>query len=74
MSLETIIYFEYNKMEEGYWISEYLLEQIKAKALPIAEALYSGYELLFKFDNATSHAIYAKNILQVMHINKDLGD
>lgn len=47
-----------------------MLEQIKAKALPIVEALYPGYELLFIFDNATNHVIYAKNILQAMHINK----
>ena len=54
-------------------MGEHLLQQIKAKALPIAEALYSGYKLLFMFDNVTSHAIYAKNALQVAHMNKDPG-
>ena len=58
-------------MEEGYWIGEHLLDQIKTKALPIGEALYPGYELLFMFDNATSHAIYAKDALQVVHMNKE---
>lgn len=41
-------------------------------ALPIAEALlYPEYELLFMFNNATSHA---KDVLQVTHMNKSPGD
>ena len=36
--------------------------------------MYLGYELLFIFDNATSYAIYAKDPLQVTHMNKSLGD
>ena len=50
-------------MEESYWTGEHLLDQIKAKVLPIGEALYPGYELLFIFDNA----------LQVAQINKGPG-
>ena len=46
------------------------MDQIKTKALPIKEVLYPRYELLFMFDNATSHAIYAKDALQVAYINK----
>ena len=60
-------------MEEGYWTGKHLLEQIKAKALPIAKALYPEYELLFMFDNATSYAIYAKYALQVTRMNKKPG-
>ena len=71
--LETATYFEYGKIKEGYWTNKHLLEQIKAKALPIAEALYLGYELLFMFDNATIHAIYAKDALQVIYMNKMPG-
>ena len=40
------------------------------KALPIAEALYPGYSLLFLFDNANSHSVYAKNALQAKDMNK----
>ena len=29
--LEVVIYFEYSKMEEGYWIGEHLLDQIQTK-------------------------------------------
>ena len=43
------------------------------KALPIAEALYPGYSLLFLFDNATSHSVYAKDVLQVKDMNKGAG-
>lgn len=60
---EAITYFEYNKIEEGYWTGKHLLDQIKSKALSITKALYIGYELLFIFDNVTSHAIYIKDAL-----------
>lgn len=47
------------------------MDQIETKALPIGEALYLRYELLFIFDNVTSHAIYAKDVLQVVFMNKE---
>ncbi len=40
------------------------------KALLIGKALYPVYELLFLFDNATSHSIYAPDALQVAYMNK----
>lgn len=43
------------------------------KSLPGAETLYSGYSLLFFFDNSISHSVYAKNALQIKDINKDTG-
>lgn len=43
------------------------------KALPIAEALHPGYLLLFLFDNATSHAVYADNALRTVQMNKSSG-
>ena len=49
------------------------MDQIMKKALPIKEALYLGYELLFLFDNATSHSIYIPDALQVTHMNKGSG-
>lgn len=57
-------------MEEGYQIGENLLNQIRAKVLPIRKALYPRYELLFIFDNATSYVVYTKDVLQVAHMNK----
>jgi len=70
--LEAAIFFEYGK-EDGYWDGERLLHQIVTMALPIAEALYPGYDLLFLFDNATSHLIYAKDALRTTHMNKGAG-
>lgn len=40
------------------------------KTLLVEEALYPEHKLLFMFENTISHAIYAKYILQVIHINK----
>ena len=47
MVIEAVPYFEYRKTKERYWTGEHLLDQIVKKALPIEEALYPGYELLF---------------------------
>ena len=60
-------------MEEGYLTGEHLLDQIINKALPIVEGLYPGYKLLFMFDNAIGHSIYAKHALQVVQMNKEPG-
>ena len=49
------------------------MDQIVKKALPIEEALYPNYTLLFLFENATSHSIYALDALQVAHMNKRSG-
>jgi hypothetical protein len=70
--LEAVELFEYGK-DKGYWDGENLLKQIESKALPIAEALYPGYEFLFAFDNATSHAVYANDALRTPKMNKGEG-
>ena len=44
------------------------------KALFIAEALYLNYSPLFFFDNATSHSVYVKDVLQVKDMNKGTGN
>ena len=66
--------FEYGKNHEGYWDGVKLHEQVISKALPVAEAFYPGYALLFLFDNATSHSVYAKNALRTKDMNKGIGD
>lgn len=60
---EAATYFEYGKQEEGYWTGKHLLDQVIKKSLPIGEALYPGYTLLFLFDNATNHSIHGKNAI-----------
>src|SRR4029077_6050341 len=70
--LEAVEYFEYGQ-EEGHWDGEKLLDQVTKQAIPIAEALYPGYQLLFLFDNATSYSVYAGDALTVKAMNKGEG-
>lgn len=70
---EAVELFEYGKSNEGYWDGSKLHKQVVSKALPIAEALYPGYSLLFLFDNATSHAVYAQDALHTGQMNKGVG-
>ena len=44
------------------------------KVLPIAQALYFGYSILFIFDNATNYSVYAKNALYAYKMNKRSGE
>lgn len=69
---EAAVYFEFGQ-HDGYWDGKCLLEQLKEKALPVAEQLYPGYQLLFLFDNATSHAVYEDNALRVGSMSKNEG-
>ena len=71
--IEAVEIFEYGEKNDGYWDRAKLHKQVVNKALPIAEALYPGYSLLFLFDNATSHSVYAKDALQVKDMNKGYG-
>ena len=70
---EAVVLFEYGKANEGYWDGSKLHQQVVNKALPITEALYPGYSLLFLFDNATSHSVYAQNALRTTQMNKGVG-
>lgn len=69
--IEAVKIFKYRKNNNSYWDRVKLHQQVVNKALPIAKALYSSYSLLFFFDNATSHFVYASDALQVKDINKD---
>ena len=70
---EALEIFEYRKNNDGYWDGAKLHNQVVNKALPITQALYPGYSLLFLFDNVTSHSVYSKDAFQVKDINKGLG-
>ena len=67
---EAVEIFEYGKNNDRYWDGPKLLKQVVEKAVPIAKAFYPGYSFLFMFDNATSHAVYAKNALCTRNMNK----
>ena len=72
MHTKLLEIFEYEKNNDGYWDGAKLHQQVVNKALPIAEELYPGYSLLFLFDNATSHSVYAKDALHVKDMNKGI--
>jgi hypothetical protein len=73
VSDEATEFFEFSRNNDGYWDGAKLLQQVVSKALPIAEALFPGYSLLFLFDNATSHSVYADDALHVTDMNKGNG-
>ena len=64
--------FEYGQKDD-YWNEAKVVNQIWQKALPIAQALYPGYQIIFMFDNAKSHAVFAKKVLRVESISKRVG-
>ena len=72
-SKEVVEILEYGKNNEGYWDGVKLVKQVKEEALPIAEAFYPGYSLLFLFDNATSHLVYAADALRIKNMSKGPG-
>lgn len=63
--------FEYEKNNDGYQDRAKSHNQIVNKALPITQILYSGYSLLFLFDNTIGYSVYSKDIFQVKDISKD---
>ena len=71
---EAVELFEYGKNNKRYWDSSKLHKQVVTKALPIAEALYPGYSLLFLFDNVTNHSVYIDNTLYIIRMNKRSGE
>lgn len=73
LKTKAIKVFEYGKNNNRYWDWAKPHKQVVNKALSIAEALYPEYSLLFLFDNATSHSVYAKDALQIQEMNKGIG-
>lgn len=71
MHIESVEIFEYRKNNNGYLDRAKLYQQVINKTLPIVKVFYFSYSLLFLFDNATSHLVYAKDALQVINMNKN---
>ena len=63
LETEAVEVFKYRKNNDGYWNGAKLHKQVVNKALLIAKVLYPGHSLLFLFDNAISHSVYAKDVL-----------
>lgn len=54
---------EYEKMNNGYWEILKFLKQIVEKSMSIAKFFSSSHSPLMMFNDAISHAAYAKNAL-----------
>ncbi len=50
-----------------------MVNQVVEYAIPIFEARFPGYQVLFTFDNASSHATFSPNALIAKHINLSSG-
>lgn len=70
---EAVELFKYRKANKEYWNRPKLHKQVVNKALPLARAFYPGYSLLFLFDNATSHSVYAQDAFCMAQMNKSSG-
>ncbi len=68
--MEVVETLKYGKNNDGYWDEAKLHKQVVNKALPIIGTLYPGYLLLYLFDNAISHSVYAKEVIQTEDMNK----
>jgi hypothetical protein len=61
--------FEFGAAGNGYWEAEDVIRHTVDVAVPMFEATFPGYQALFLFDNASSHAAYADDALLVQHMN-----
>lgn len=66
------ILFEYGK-ESGHWEGKDMVNHVLKVAIPMAEAVYPGYQFLFLFDNSANHGLYAENALRAQNMNLSSG-
>lgn len=66
------ILFEYGR-EAGHWKGKDLVEQLTKIAIPMAEAVYPGYQFLFLFDNSSNHGLFARDALRAQNLNLTSG-
>ncbi len=69
ISEEAHVYLQPGKDREGYWTSEHLIDQVKTKAIPIFEILFSNCIGLFAFDNSSNHAAFKSDTLIASKMN-----
>jgi hypothetical protein len=55
--------------DEGWWNSEHMLAQVINKVIPIFEKAYPDHIAVFAFDNSSSHACKAKDVLVASRMN-----
>lgn len=63
------VYLIPGKNQEGYWTINHLLEQVKSKAIPIFETLFSICIAVFAFDNSSNYAAFLPDALVASKMN-----
>lgn len=66
------ILFEYGR-EAGHWEGKDLVRHLTEIAIPMAEAVYPGYQFLFLFDNSSNHGLFASDALRASNMNLTPG-
>ncbi|CAG8728882.1 23870_t:CDS:2 [Cetraspora pellucida] len=72
--IEACCYLMPRKTQEGFWIVDNLLEQIRNKAIPIFEAKFFNAMAVFAFDNSTNHEAYTEDALIAARMNLNLEE
>ncbi|GBC05634.1 hypothetical protein RclHR1_06330004 [Rhizophagus clarus] len=70
---ESVFYANDGVNHNGWWKTEDLIKQITEKAILIFEKLHTSNISVFTFNNATSHAAYAKDALIASKMNLNPG-
>jgi len=70
---ETCIIMHPGKNNDGWWKTDDLINQVVKCAIPIFEAYFSGCQVLFAFDNASSHAAFSPDALIAKNMNLNPG-
>jgi len=65
-------FFEYGR-EAGQWEGKDLVKHLTEIAIPMAEAVYPGYQFLFLFDNSSNHGLFASDALRASNMNLTPG-
>jgi hypothetical protein len=73
LPLNATKFFEFGSMGDGYWGAEDVISHTRDIAIPMFETVFPGYQALFLFDNARSHASYAEDALLVQNMNLGPG-
>ncbi|RPA97060.1 hypothetical protein L873DRAFT_1644646, partial [Choiromyces venosus 120613-1] len=59
--------------ENGYWEGGHLVKQVTELAIPIAQAVYPGYQFLFLFNNSSNHGAFVQDALLAQNMNLGPG-
>ncbi len=67
--VEVRKYLKPRKNEEGWWITNHLIDQVINYVIPIFETIYPGKIVVIVFDNSTNHDTMSEDGLNVTKMN-----